>query len=76
MKPRSKRPRPAMSDKAFEKRVAHMKACVVRIFLLLEHRAGHKVDWSQVEGGRPENADEILAAMGSGPVRSRNPDAP
>ena len=67
MKPRRKRPRPAMSDKAFEKRVAEMKARLVRIFLRLEHRAGHKVDWSQIEGGRPENADEILAAMGFGP---------
>jgi hypothetical protein len=59
-----------MSDKAFEKRVAEMKARLVRIFLLLEHRAGHTVDWSQVEGGRPANADEILASLGFGAGRA------
>ena len=75
MRPRPKRPR-AMTDEMFQKRVAHMKACLVRIFLCLEHRAGHRIDWSQVEGGRPENADEILAGMGFGaPVGPPNPDA-
>ena len=60
MKPRQKRPRPAMSDKALAARIAHGRYCGIRAMLLLEARAGHKIDWD-AWGGRPSNADEILA---------------
>lgn len=40
MKPRSKRPRPAIPDKAFEKRVAELKVRAARILLLIKRRAG------------------------------------
>ncbi len=59
MRPRRKRPQPAMSDKAFEKRVAEMKARGIRILLLLEAQ-GSTIDWSEIEGGRPANADKLL----------------
>ena len=71
MRPRPKRRAARGSFQAeLERRAADLRARAGRIMLLLEARCGYEVDWSQVEGGRPENADEILAAAGFGAGRA------
>jgi hypothetical protein len=42
-----------MSDKAMAKRWAANKARTLRILLRLE-KHGHTIDWSEIEGGRPQ----------------------
>lgn len=74
MRPRPKRPRPAMSDKALEKRRAEMLATGIRILTLLE-KQGHTIDWSVV-GGRPADLDPPPEREDRDVQRSRALDAP
>ena len=49
-----------MSDKASAALIARARYSGIRAMLLLETRAGHTIDWEAM-GGRPSNAEEILA---------------